>query len=1609
MNRFSNDKFELSIYNNVINTVFPSLVKSEKTLLTKYLIRIIDVLYLVTNCDKSEFEHQMMQNNYQDPKWLLFHLLPHIDDHPDARSKLSQITTLQEIYMTKIKDVDVNKIAPQYRFSNIQYGRCKRGDTGAIEINFDKLHLEQNYLLLLSAIRKSSNKQYVNWIDIRPISINNYFSIPVYRETRRALMAPMTDFDPILVGDIKQTENLFFDKIASELRGLSMEDIYNTISNYFFYDIVDIKWLLYDIFMNNSGGNNVTTPFILFFGDLCRNMKFDDKNFLSNTLWRNLSDDNRLAFINLWKMFYKNSVEHKNIQLNHNIYRPQGLSRFIRSFIVIFQKRYVERRNIPNYIPINLDKDQDDEEDDPNTAILSDELVNKTIQSIDPQYIYDFLRDSLNKFKYTWYGYRFLDIQKMNILHHDNFSKFHPDSNLLTDKVFYNFCKSLLMKPNNHKLVMFPKHWSSLTKAEKDIIFQRWNRTIDPIEWFNIKRYWKYVAAGVGTKPDSKEELDITHRFIYDVVKQVIIGRIFECLAVKGVLSYFTPCPAITDKSRYDRKNAYKSNIMKNIFQLDRSPFDWNQTYYYLTELPYSLLDDFEQDFINYNAGKTATAPSWYTMIALDWISQIGFVHHFVNNRVSYITGGTGVGKSTQVPKLFMYYLKAVDYNSFGSVACSQPRQNATADNAIRVSTELSVPIERALNNTDNDNAMNSHNDDEEDEENGQKTEETNLYYIQMQHQKKKHIKTVNHLTLKYITDGTLINQLLNPLGKRTRVTDKNITYLTSNIYDVVIIDEAHEHNKNMDLLLTRMKTSTYHNNAIRLVILSATMSDDEPTYRRYYRDINDNKKFPLNMWIKENKIDRINVDRRYHISAPGEGNRFIVPEHYVPEDNYVDVITKITKHGFDGDVLIFQPGTEQIKECIRHLNLILPPNVIAVPYYRDLTDKQKNIVRNLGDNIKKFKISKDVQFEDVQNYFEGTGRYDRFVIVATNIAEASITIGSLKYVIDTGTQKNNVYDYKRKVAAIETGNISETSRIQRKGRVGRNAPGVAYFLYEKGQMEVNKSAYKISQENIIDDVFQLLRDNPSEEVIFPIDFDCNDKNVTMNTKKLEQLGAINKNIARIIENQYFTTDEYYDYYGDDRFYDYDKFKRPEIYYQTGYDENTVIDDIGSFYIVHPDEPRLIRDIQGRIVDVNDPDIFVKNYKLISDKMISFIMEHQENLTLIKTDTGIVKSEFGKYINQIINEIQLETSYKRLLAYSKFFNCIDDALRLACILDITGNDIRKILYEDPDVEDKSLIRTKSTKTVQTLYRNQSNDSDIKILINIAKDIEQYLQQKKVLVEYKTYVENTMAGVSENTLNLISMKRIDITDQQMKDDYDFFIALIDKEIRNKARNFAENIDQTDQRDMFIKKGLNPETIYQFIKKYPSYYYAKREFEISRFINYIAPLSRKLLSRMDSRDDKLLTCIIISFPYNLCQHIRSTRKYISMYTPGLMNIYGTSKTLIDEMYKYGTVIHLTTNIEAETIGIIAFVPETQFKYIGHIILPEKKAMIRRSKIYDKIESYMKKHPKIDVIEGKKKVETGTHNILASVQHTLNEIIRIYDTKLDTIYADCMLGRN
>ena len=502
---------------------------------------------------------------------------------------------------------------------------------------------------------------------------------------------------------------------------------------------------------------------------------------------------------------------------------------------------------------------------------------------------------------------------------------------------------------------------------------------------------------------------------------------------------------------------------------------------------------------------------------------------------------------------------------------------------------------------------------------------------------------------MRFVTDGTLLEEvkklpfLTRAINKRGLFDkdQKKISWVkeyTADLrYDVVIVDEAHEHNTNMDLILTLVRESCYTNNRLKLVIISATMEDDEPIYRRFYRKINDNRAYPLSSMIAFNGLDRANMDRRIDISKPRATTQFKVKDHFlfemvdegilskqdadnINEGNFVDWGIKVTvsvlKRTDKGHLLLFMTGRADIDKSVEEINKQTPSNIICFAYRGELTESERDFVTKINENLPTFTGPKKINGQSVPS-----GTYDRAVIIATNAAEASITVSGLMYVVDTGYAKVNIYDPITQISSLVTMMISFTSSRQRRGRVGRTAPGDVYYLYNEEKVRDNRTAYKIADENIRDTLVDLLKLEPSDYPIITMENDVNNLKLLNKISKLSEsksnsneqfvLERVFKNLGiyfQIIIKQYMLLEEseslddyekFYTYYGvgscsDKRITDYQSseyltLNHDDYHYQkdelvhsrchTGFDTDILEDPTSklSFYIIHPDENIICR------------------------------------------------------------------------------------------------------------------------------------------------------------------------------------------------------------------------------------------------------------------------------------------------------------------------------------------------------------------------------------------------------------------------------------------------
>lgn len=1207
------------IKTDLIDQVYSSLEINDRNFLTDYLVRLINFMYnkligprfdSLSVEDKSSniFWNQLIQNNMLDLRALLNMLLPYISETDNFDGKKAKLRSLKDLYISK------DPITGKYIYTNMQYNRCIRffnndNSVGYKERPFEIDYFEHHFKLLLMSIELSANKLYVNWVDILPMRMDEYTTSALYLQTEEK---------------ITKKNNLLFTHLDPN-PGLSFNDIYNTIVNHLYYQILEQKWLIFDLPINGK-----MVGLLSYLGE-----KLDLKQIWDNKLWFNTKQSDMNKFKMEWDKL-KLSTEYFDKVCVYYIYdsfaiNHQNKARLIKEGLLISKKES------------KLVNDEDTK--------ISEESLNKgifAINKVPAEQIYLFLFDQLNLYKKSWYYYA-SDIKnkekKDSTLISNEIDSFEDPvvgKISITPKNFYNFAKSLVHYGEN--FIGFPKHWQSLSQA---MINEIMSRLFGPIQtekrWFNIPFY---IARAYG-KNLTREDTTRINIKMEELIKKHLVNVIFESLIYHGTLSKFVPQKEITDMKIIDsavgstgdenkRRVEQQLRVKKNILNEKNKKLYGSNAYYYATSQTFNSLGPLtDKKYPNYSQSyfdSLITDQFWIFTYAMNWVSQINFFHHYCNCRVLFVTGATGVGKSTEIPKLLLYCTYMIDYKLTGKVVCTIPRIGPVVDVADNVSKNMGLPILGY----------------------DAKYEEkipTNNYVVQYKHSKGSHVNKGQQSYLRFVTDGLLLEEIKkSPFLTKTR--EKNSIekeYLSGNKYDVVIVDEAHEHNTPMDLILTLMQCASYINNSLHLVIISATMEDDEQIYRRYYRKINDNRAYPLSSYIQINELDRANMDRRVDISKPRETTQYKITDHWLTKresdkitpKNFLEYAIAKTIEVLEktsvGHLLLFVTGKNEIDKCAKEINANTPNNIICFKYHGEISVEQRTLVAKINEQLPFYTESKIPDGPPVK-----PGTYTRAVIIATNAAEASITVSGLRYIVDSGYVKVNVYDPIIQMEELITMPISYTSSRQRRGRVGRVAPGDVYYLYDEAKVINNKTSYKITEENIMDTLVDLLKSEPSDYPIITRENDINNlfelskfkkntitKKDNLPNNKSYLMYSLFMNIGiylDIIIKQYMLMEDsdnisdysnFYYYYGKGNITDNKNFQttnylinnHDDYHYQaeigiksrchTGFDSDVLEDPTSEldFYIIHPDENVIIRDLfTGKMIGIKQSQSVSERY-----------------------------------------------------------------------------------------------------------------------------------------------------------------------------------------------------------------------------------------------------------------------------------------------------------------------------------------------------------------------------------------------------------------------------
>ena len=251
---------------------------------------------------------------------------------------------------------------------------------------------------------------------------------------------------------------------------------------------------------------------------------------------------------------------------------------------------------------------------------------------------------------------------------------------------------------------------------------------------------------------------------------------------------------------------------------------------------------------------------------------------------------------------------------------------------------------------------------------------------------------------VKFMTDGILLAEI---------ASDRWLS-----AYDTIIVDEAHERSLNIDFLLGYLKQLLRKRRDLKVIVTSATI--DTERFARHFDDAPvisvEGRTYP--------------VEVRYR-ALEGEGEQ--AGERTVNEA-IVGAVDEITRLDARGDVLVFLPGEREIRDAHQALERRKYRNTEVLPLYARLSNQDQDRVFNPGPN--------------------------RRIVLATNVAETSLTVPRIRYVVDPGFARVKRYSPRNKLDRLHIEPISQASANQRKGRCGRVAEGICYRLYGEADFQ---------------------------------------------------------------------------------------------------------------------------------------------------------------------------------------------------------------------------------------------------------------------------------------------------------------------------------------------------------------------------------------------------------------------------------------------------------------------------------------------------------------------------------------------------------------------------
>ncbi|WP_407354177.1 DUF3418 domain-containing protein [Luteimonas sp. R10] len=362
---------------------------------------------------------------------------------------------------------------------------------------------------------------------------------------------------------------------------------------------------------------------------------------------------------------------------------------------------------------------------------------------------------------------------------------------------------------------------------------------------------------------------------------------------------------------------------------------------------------------------------------------------------VLVIAGETGSGKTTQLPKLCL----AAGRGAAGTIGCTQPRRIAARAVARRVAEELQVPLGEAVG-----------------------------YQVRFSD------RAGERTVVKFMTDGILLAEI---------ASDRWLS-----AYDTIIVDEAHERSLNIDFLLGYLKRLLERRRDFKVIVTSATI--DTERFSKHFGDAPvvdvEGRGYPVEVRYRplgeaahaggqlvRRAAERPATDGRAGRSGADDGSPWKADGEagtgaLTVLDGIVAACDEIMREKGTGDVLVFLPGEREIRDAHRALERRKYRHTEVLPLYARLSVRDQDRVFNPGPQ--------------------------RRIVLATNVAETSLTVPRIHYVVDPGLARVKRYSPRQKLDRLHVEPVSQASAEQRKGRCGRTAPGICYRVYSEADFQ---------------------------------------------------------------------------------------------------------------------------------------------------------------------------------------------------------------------------------------------------------------------------------------------------------------------------------------------------------------------------------------------------------------------------------------------------------------------------------------------------------------------------------------------------------------------------